>query len=317
MPTSTIVIVGAGPRGTGLLERLAAGAPELHPDGLDVHLVDPYPPGAGRIWRHAQSPLLAMNSMAADVTMYTDDVRRVRGPDRARPVVLGLGADRPRGRARAGRRAGPRHPHHVPQPSPAERLPGLGAAGRASRDCPAGMRVHLHRTRATGLTEDGDTQIVHLEGRPPLRADAVVLASGHLDATPTADERDLAARAAAAGLRYLPPEQTTDTDLSVLAPGETVLVRGLGLAFIDLDRAALRGSRRPVRARRVTGCATCRPGRSPTWWRARRGAPPTTPRPTTSCAPGGRRCRASSGPRRSTRCWPRARRSTSRRRSGR
>jgi len=75
---------------------------------------------------------------------------------------------------------------------------------------------------------------VHLEGRPPLRADAVVLASGHLDATPTADELDLAARAAAAGLRYLPPEQTTDTDLAVLAPGETALVRGLGLAFIDL-----------------------------------------------------------------------------------
>ena len=100
------------------------------------------------------------------------------------------------------------------------------------------MRVHLHRTRATGLTEDinadGITQVVHLEGRPPLRADAVVLASGHLDATPTADELDLAARAAAAGLRYLPPEQTTDTDLAVLAPGETALVRGLGLAFIDL-----------------------------------------------------------------------------------
>ena len=43
-PRSTIVIVGAGPRGTGVLERLAASAPELHPDGLDVHLVDPYPP---------------------------------------------------------------------------------------------------------------------------------------------------------------------------------------------------------------------------------------------------------------------------------
>ena len=80
MPTSTIVIVGAGPRGTGLLERLAVGAPELHPDGLDVHLVDPYPPGAGRIWRHAQSPLLAMNSMAADVTMYTDESVVCEGP---------------------------------------------------------------------------------------------------------------------------------------------------------------------------------------------------------------------------------------------
>ena len=46
--------------------------------------------------------------------------------------------------------------------------------------------------------------------------------------TPTGDELALAARAAAHGLRYLPPEQTTDTDLSVLAPGETVLVRAWG-----------------------------------------------------------------------------------------
>ncbi len=57
----TLVIVGAGPRGTGLIERIAANAPELYgssgaegaegPDGsggsggLDIHLVDPHPPG--------------------------------------------------------------------------------------------------------------------------------------------------------------------------------------------------------------------------------------------------------------------------------
>jgi hypothetical protein len=80
VPTSTIAIVGAGPRGTGVLERLAASAPELHPNGIEVHLVDPFPPGAGRIWRHAQSSLLAMNSMAADVTMYTDDTVVCDGP---------------------------------------------------------------------------------------------------------------------------------------------------------------------------------------------------------------------------------------------
>ena len=80
-----IAIVGAGPRGAGILERLAASAPELHPGGLDVHLVDPFPAGAGRIWRHEQSPLLAMNSMAADVTMYTDESVICEGPLRPGP----------------------------------------------------------------------------------------------------------------------------------------------------------------------------------------------------------------------------------------
>jgi len=234
---STIVIVGAGPRGAGLLERLAASAPELHPHGLDVHLVDPYPPGAGRIWRHAQSPLLAMNSMAADVTMYTDASVVCEGPIAPGPSFWEWAQTEPE--------VGPELADELAAVTattfPSRRLQSA-YLGWVLQDVlsrlPAGMRVHLHRTRATGLTEeinaDGVTQVVHLEGRPPVRADAVVLASGHLDATPTADELDLAARAAAAGLRYLPPEQTTDTDLSVLAPGETALVRGLGLAFIDL-----------------------------------------------------------------------------------
>ena len=233
MPTSTIVIVGAGPRGTGLLERLAVSAPELHPDGLDVHLVDPYPPGAGRIWRHAQSPLLAMNSMAADVTMYTDESVVCEGPIAPGPSFWDW--------AQTGPEVGPELADELsrvtPTTFPSRRLQSayLGwVLDDVLSRLPAGMRVHLHRTRAIGLREEGATQVVHLEDGPPLHADAVVLASGHLDATPTPDERDLAARAAAAGLRYLPPEQTTDTDLSVLAPGETVLVRGLGLAFIDL-----------------------------------------------------------------------------------
>src|SRR5205814_1806657 len=67
--TDSLVIVGAGPRGTGLLERLAANIPSRYGDRpLDIHLVDPHPPGGGRIWTQEQSPLLWMNSMAEDVT---------------------------------------------------------------------------------------------------------------------------------------------------------------------------------------------------------------------------------------------------------
>ncbi len=233
MPTSTIAIVGAGPRGTGVLERLAASAPELHPDGIEVHLVDPFPPGAGRIWRHAQSPLLAMNSMAADVTMYTDATVVCDGPIAPGPSFWDWAQTDPA--------VDPDLVDELAQVTaatfPSRRLQSA-YLGWVLRDVisrlPAGMRVHLHRTRVVGLSEDGAAQVVHLEDGPPLRVDAVVLASGHLDATPTPDELDLAARATEAGLRYLPPEQTTDTDLSVIAPGESVLVRGLGLAFIDL-----------------------------------------------------------------------------------
>jgi hypothetical protein len=240
-----IAIVGAGPRGAGLLERLAASAPELLPAGatLDVHLIDPYPAGAGRIWRHAQSPLLAMNSMAADVTMFTDESVRCDGPIAPGPSMWDWAQD-----LRAGRLPGER-PDDL-GPELAAELRALTAATFPSRrlqsaylgwvlrhvidGLPPGMRAHVHGCRATGLADDGDTQLVALDGGGILRVDAVVLASGHLDAAPSPDEVDLAARAAAAGLRYLPPEQTTDTDLSVIEPGEQVIVRGTGLAFVDL-----------------------------------------------------------------------------------
>ncbi len=88
---------------------------------------------------------------------------------------------------------------------------------------------------ATGLTEDGD-DAAGARWPTGARCGWTPWCSPPGTWTPTRppDELALAARAAASGLRYLPPEQTTDSDLSVLAPGETVLVRGMGLAFIDL-----------------------------------------------------------------------------------
>jgi hypothetical protein len=246
-----IAIVGAGPRGTGLLERLAASAPELldrvgRGTVLDVHLIDPHPAGAGRIWRHAQSPLLAMNSMAADVTMFTDDSVRCDGPVVPGPSMWEWAQD-----LRAGRLPGEDLRDLGPELAaelralrattfPTRRLQSayLGWVLRhVTAGLPDGVRVHVHGCRAVGLTDDGGpdgAQLVHLDGGATLRVDAVVLASGHLDATPTDAELDLAARAAAAGLRYLPPEQTTDSDLTVVEPGEPVIVRGTGLAFVDL-----------------------------------------------------------------------------------
>ncbi|MGW2081751.1 FAD/NAD(P)-binding protein, partial [Streptomyces sp. NPDC001939] len=76
----SLVIVGAGPRGTGVLERIAANAAEYAGLELDIHLVDPFPPGGGRVWRQEQSPLLWMNSQSQDVTMFTDDTVELDGP---------------------------------------------------------------------------------------------------------------------------------------------------------------------------------------------------------------------------------------------
>ncbi|MGW3129693.1 FAD/NAD(P)-binding protein [Streptomyces sp. NPDC001076] len=216
-----LVIVGAGPRGTGLLERIAANAPELYAgSGLDIHLVDPYPPGAGRIWRAAQSPLLWMNSHAEDVTMFTDESVRMAGPVREGPTLHEwAGLD---GRTFADRQIQGRYLRHV--------------YDRALADLPDGITVHHHPRRALRVSGPREgRQQVWLEDRPrPLLADLVVLALGHLDAELDPEQAALAEYADAHGLVHLPPDFTADSDLSALRPGEPVLVRGFGLAFVDL-----------------------------------------------------------------------------------
>ncbi|MFE2604345.1 FAD/NAD(P)-binding protein [Streptomyces mirabilis] len=217
----SLVIVGAGPRGTGLIERIAANAPELYAgSGLDIHLVDPHPPGAGRIWREAQSPLLWMNSHAEDVTMFTDETVVMDGPVLPGPTLHEWAAID--GRTFADRQLQGAYLSWVHEQA-------VGAL-------PPDVTVHHHPCRALRVSGPREgRQQVWLEGRPrPLLADLVVLALGHLDAELNQEQGELATYAHAHDLVHLPPDFTADSDLSSLAPGEPVLVRGFGLAFVDL-----------------------------------------------------------------------------------
>jgi hypothetical protein len=237
---STLVVVGAGPKGIGLLERIAANAAELARERLTVHLVDPFPPGPGRVWRFAQSPLLRMNSTPEDVTMFTDDTVLCAGPVRPGPTLAEWVAGVRDGTIRAD-----------VDPSLTAELRSVTATTFPTRRLqsaylawfhewvlaalPDTVDVRVHATRAVDVTgtQDG-AQTVWLADGTPLVADVVVLALGHLDAAPGPEEARTAAAAREHGLRYVPPAYTADLDLSDLAPAEPVLVRGFGLAFVDL-----------------------------------------------------------------------------------
>ncbi|ALC30703.1 FAD/NAD(P)-binding domain-containing protein [Streptomyces sp. CFMR 7] len=238
----TLVVIGGGPRGTGVIERIAANARELYGDSpLDIHLVDPHPAGGGRIWRPDQSPLLWMNSMAEDVTMFTDDTVELAGPVVDGPALHAWAED-----VRAGRVTPDAEPavlveiHGLTgQTFPSRRLQSAylrWTYRRALAALPPTVTVHEHRTTALAVTGPrGGRQRVRLKDRTePLLADLVVLTVGHLDAEPDPEQAELSDFAARHGLIHLPPDFTADTDLSALPAGEPVIVRGFGLAFVDL-----------------------------------------------------------------------------------
>ncbi|WP_171058201.1 FAD/NAD(P)-binding protein [Modestobacter altitudinis] len=233
----SIAVVGAGPTAIGLLERLVASAPELSGTGrLQVHLIDPHPPGGGRVWRAAQPALLWANSLAADVTVLPDPSVTVDGPVGEGTTlwqwVEAVGRHLPAGDPVA-EEARAVTPTSFPSRPLVNAYLGwvLGEVVAAARPW---ADVHLHESTVVDVRVHADGVDVELADGGVLPADLAVLAQGHLDAHATAAERDVAQRAADAGLSYLPTGYTADLDLGRLAPGEDVLVRGAGLAFIDL-----------------------------------------------------------------------------------
>ncbi|MEU3560884.1 FAD/NAD(P)-binding protein [Kitasatospora sp. NPDC006786] len=241
---TALVIVGAGPRGTGLLERIAANAAELLPEDrpLAIHLVDPYPPGAGRIWRHDQSPLLRMNSMAEDVTMFTDERSTLEGPVRPGPSLAEWAA-RQEEFAPYREVADPAVRAELRTLAPGD-FPTRRAQSayldwvfrRAVAELPAHIAVTVHRDTVRRIEGPADgPQSVHLTDRT-LTADHVVLTLGHLDSAPHPRFAADAAFAARHGRFHLPPAHSADVtaELAALAPGEQVVLRGLGLASVDL-----------------------------------------------------------------------------------
>lgn len=220
---ASVALVGAGPRGTSVLERLCASVPELLPPGarLTVHVVDPAPPGPGRVWRTAQSPQLLMNTVASQVTLFTDESVDCSGPICPGPSLHAwaggeLGPDDYPTRAQYGRYL-------------------EWVFGRVVREAPSEVRVEVHTARATRLDDarDGRQTLTLSTGRTLSGLAAVVLAQGHLPVLAEPADRHLTSYAERHGLRRVLPANPADVDLSAPAPGEPVLLRGLGLNFFD------------------------------------------------------------------------------------
>ncbi|SDC40581.1 FAD/NAD(P)-binding protein [Streptomyces prasinopilosus] len=238
-----LCLVGAGPRGLSVLERLCANerAAPAHRT-VTVHVVDPYRPGAGRVWRTEQPRLLLMNTVASQVTVFTDASVEMEGPVEPGPSLYewarALG-DGPGGAALHDEAVLAEARGLGPDDYPSRAFYGRyleDVFGRVVSGAPPHVRVRVHQARAVALgerTAGGAQQVVLSDGGVLDGLDAVVLAQGHVPTDVSPAQRQVSLRARARGLLHVLPANPADLDLSDVRSGETVLLRGLGLNFFD------------------------------------------------------------------------------------
>ncbi|MDR6980680.1 putative NAD(P)/FAD-binding protein YdhS [Streptomyces sp. 3330] len=241
----SVCVIGAGPRGLSVLERLCANFRSQPQDStVHIHVVDPYPPGPGKVWRTDQSPHLLMNTVAGQISVFTDASVDLRGPLEPGPSLHEWAV------ALAAGEVGGHHPAQAlaearslgPDTYPTRAFYGRylrWAYQHVTGGAPAAVTVSLHPHLAVALdddpgAEDPTLQRVTLSDGTVLEGlDAVILCQGHLPARADAAAHDFAARARRAGLLHIAPANPADVDLDVLPPGTAVLLRGLGLNFFD------------------------------------------------------------------------------------
>ncbi|MFV0128563.1 FAD/NAD(P)-binding protein [Streptomyces sp. HMX112] len=233
-----LVIIGSGPRGISVLERLAVHATAEAAAGgtprpVRVHLIDATEVGAGRVWRTDQDDWFTMNTVISQVTMYSGD------PDG--------------GPARPG--AGPSLGQWIAQRAAESGEEPLGPDDYAPRVRYGEYLADVYRTIADSLpphvelvpvtgrvtalrTGSGSGYLLTLDTAPYLlEADRVVLATGHPRNAPDDFERDmLDFTARTPGTRYLCGDSAADMPLGedTIPAGSAVGIRGLGLSFYDV-----------------------------------------------------------------------------------
>ncbi|GAA4284534.1 FAD/NAD(P)-binding protein [Brevibacterium daeguense] len=224
-----IAIIGVGPRGLSVFERLTALAPRVE-SHLEIHLIDPHPPGAGQVWRTDQHPELLMNTTLGEQTVFPDASCGVdfadTGPDMAEWYRTRGGTAKPdstfASRALYGRYLCWAHDH----------IRAHAAANVTTVHHPASATAIVE---PTGIDSRDQAQLVRLSDGTTVEAEAVVLSVGHIPAQLT-DERAAWARFAAdSHLTYLPPGLPAEAQVERLPAGEPVIFRGFGLNFFDLQ----------------------------------------------------------------------------------
>jgi FAD-NAD(P)-binding len=205
-----IAVIGVGPRGLSVLERVVSHARTSGPP-IELLLIEPGELGVG-IHSASQPDFLLLNTIASQLTIFSDEQMTPGKPVTAGPSLFEW--------CRL-RNAAVRFDDFLPRRLLGEYL--TWAAGVLLAEAPDRLTVHRLRTYATDVRQAGGRAVVTLaDGREEV-ADLAVVTTGHGLASAARMRLN-----GAAGIPYPLPH------VADIRAGQTVAVLGSGLTAMDV-----------------------------------------------------------------------------------
>ncbi|MFC7309309.1 FAD/NAD(P)-binding protein [Streptomyces monticola] len=228
-----VAIVGSGPRGLSILERMAARLAESRIDeAMEIYLIDSHQIGSGRIWRTDQPDWFLMNTVADEVSAFSGQ------PDGG-PARPGAGPSL----AQWWSAVDPEYPgpnSYAPRALHGRYMQFI--LKTIEENLPEKVRLIPVKATVDELKRTADGYRLTLREGAHLTADRVILTTGHTTPELTGTQRHLAAFAKEhPQLRYIAGDSAADMPLDAIPAGSTVGVLGLGLSFYDVMAALTEG----------------------------------------------------------------------------
>lgn len=230
-----IGIIGAGPRGLSMVERLLRNNQKNQ--NLHIYLFDPYGPG-GRVWRVDQPTELLMNSVSQQVTLFTDETLSSGGQIFTGPNLYQWSKTEANEYIQK---------QEIPNKTVFLTEAKLLQANEPSTRCFYGLyqrwfyeqfkklvsgRVTFVHSMVSEVTKV-DTIFYLKTKEQQIKVDTLVIASGHWENELVGEEKIFSQYAKKEGLFYQPPANPAEVPVERIPPQEIVILRGLGLSFFD------------------------------------------------------------------------------------
>lgn len=238
-----LAVIGVGPCGLTIFERICANLAEVSPAGpVHIFLIDPECVGTGTFWRTGQSSHLLINTTASRVTVFTDPSVHMEDPVSPGPSLyqwatylnnvdsLGVQSDQLLAEARD---------------MASDTYPTRTFYGHYLRWAFEHIRnrsheridiIEVHGSAVDVRDDTSGLQTIELDtGDELAEIDAVVLTQGRLPGRSGGDAISPAVTTVVGtgALQYIRAGNAADADLSQVTAQTPVIVRGLGLTFFD------------------------------------------------------------------------------------